>query len=361
MAPSSSTSSSEGTRRRLWPWAAILAVAGCALVTCACWLSVRSTVDSKRPLLLYVGDSFTGNYRLAPGDRLEDRTPVVLPRWQVRNFAWPGARTLDMLLQVHKAQTLLGRVDRVVLPLFVTKFAVAPPYIRLDKRGDNLKWLRADSSSLAVTVTLDDEHEKKLLVHKLGLLVGFYDLLEQLYVERVQWPAERDAIAGDPAERRARIDAKNAGRARSWNDRNVDADAIATSPAARDLDLLAKYLEGQGIPLLVVWLPVGNMDIVRARFSETARDNLATVRQAALEWTRSRGIDHVDLVDALPGRYYDDFTHLDEVAGIEVVVDAVSAWVRGSGQAGPGEVQSSLGSHQTAELLHGRGSGQKTH
>jgi hypothetical protein len=41
----------------------------------------------------------------------------------------------------------------------------------------------------------------------------------------------------------------------------------------------------------------------------------------------------VDLTDAIPGRTYDDFTHLNRVEGNDVLASAVAGFVRGGGMA----------------------------
>jgi hypothetical protein len=197
----------------------------------------------------------------------------------------------------------------------------------LDKRGDNLKWLPLASSSLPALETFDWELRKKLVIHKTGLLMGFYDLLEHLFVTGLKWPHERETMWQDPAPRRAKIDAKNVRRAQGWDQRVVDRDAILQSRAAKDLELLVDYLRERKIPLLIVWLPVGNMDIVRQQFSPRAQQNLEAVRRLSLEWSRARGVTHIDLVDGLPGPYYDDFTHLRDVRGNQIVANAVAGWV----------------------------------
>ena len=320
-------SSSTFSFRRWWPNAALLSVLGCLALSTSCYLSVRYSADDDGPLLLYAGDSRTGNYRFAPGDRLQDLTPERIPEgWLVHNYAWPGARPLDILLQIQKAETLLGHVDRVVVPLSVSRFRVGDPYLRLDKRGDNLKWLHADSLSLPTLETLDHEHKKNLLIHKLGLLMGFYDWIELMVVKNIQWPHEREIALNDPPKRRAKINAKTRRRATQWDTVPINPESFLESPAARDMDLLVDYLDAQSIPLLIVWLPVGNMDAVAATFSEKGRARLEEVRRLAVQWSRSRGVDHIDLVHSFKGEHYDDFTHLKTREGNQVIVDAVANW-----------------------------------
>ena len=337
MAQSSSTSSSEARPAGRWPKAALWSVAGCLVLTGLCWAGVWVAAAPADKCVLLVGDSFTGNYRFEAGSRLQDLMEAELPDdWSARNFARPGARTLDMLMQVYQAETLMGRVDRVVLPLFVTKLAVGPGYIRLDKRGDNLKWLPLTGRAPAPSEILNDEEQKKLVIHKLGLLVGFYDLIEYLYVEHFQSPRERAEMRLDPPSRRAKINAKNARRAKGWDTyeldwtdrRDMQRGRIATSQAAIDLDLLIRVLEDKGIPLLIIWLPMGNMDIVRDTFSPRAQANLARVAEVARGWSDARGVPSVDLIHGLPGVHYDDFTHLKTVEGNRIVAHIAAQWAQ---------------------------------
>ena len=333
MEKSSSTSSSE--RPSLWsrlPGAAVSMVVGCLLLTLACWAGIAAGVDRDKPTLIFVGDSFTGNYRFEAGDRLEDLTEEALgARWQVFNFARPGARTLDMLMQVHQAQTLVGDVELVVLPLFVSKFQVGDPYVRLDKRGDNLKWLRLSTSSGPVLDSFGAEYLKKLTIHKLGLLVGFYELLEHQFVERVQQPSDRARMRSDPPARRRAIDAKSDRHAQMWGGVAFDEAAFGTTGAAQDLSLLIDNLKAQGIPLLIVLIPAGNMDVVDRKFSPEGKANLERARQASRSWCAQRDVPSIDLTQRLPGQLYDDFTHLKEVEGNAIITRAITAWMSSDG------------------------------
>jgi hypothetical protein len=318
--------------RQLIPKAALWAVAASLGLSLACWLGVWLATEHGDRNVVLIGDSFTGNYRFEVGERIEDRLQTALgPQWRVWNAARPGARTLDMLLQLHQARTLHGDPDLVVLPLFVTKFAVDKPYLRLDKRGDNLKWLRLDSAAGPVLDSLDTEHWKKLAIHKAGLLVGFYDLLEYAWIEAVQSPNERAAMRAHDAGRARAIEAKIASHAREWQRIDPTAPGFADGPAARDLDLLVTYARTERIPLLILLIPVGNMDAVARVFSPLAQQHLEQARQVTRAWCERRGVAAVDLTDAIPGRTYDDFTHLNRVDGNDVLASAVAGFVRGGG------------------------------
>ena len=154
---------------------------------------------------MWVGDSFTGNYRFEPGERLQDLLGAEMgAEWTVVNHARPGARTLDIFMQVDQARLFHGEPDAVILPLQVSKLMPWESPVRMDKRGDNLKWWDVDLSSPLWT-SFNEEYRRKVLIHKLGLLAGFLDGIEYLYVEHVQNPLEREQMRKDAPKRQERI------------------------------------------------------------------------------------------------------------------------------------------------------------
>jgi len=254
------------------PLAALIALGVCLLASAATLVGSRLRVHRDRKLVIFIGDSFTNNYRVDEGERLEDLLSRELgDSYQVFNLARAGARPLDLLLQIHRGEMILGRVHRVVLPLTQDRLVVADPrrHTRLDQRGDNLKWLALSTDSRRTFSTFDGELWRKLVVHKLGLLFGFYDALQEEFVEHVQSPWERDRMRRDSPRRRRAIQRKIRELAGFW-------DAFSPSrlrldnAAGRDLALAVEYTRRTGIPLLIVLLPVGNMDVVRAEFSPRA-------------------------------------------------------------------------------------------
>ena len=63
-----------------------------------------------------------------------------------------------------------------------------------------------------------------------------------------------------------------------------------------------------------------------------AKANLDMARGQMLDWCQQQGVAAVDLTDRLGGHVYDDFTHLKDVRGNRVIVDAVQRWVAGGTQ-----------------------------
>ncbi len=315
------------------PLAVLLAVAAWALLALGAYVGVRLQSDTSKKTLVFVGDSFTGNYRFAKPQRLQDLAETALaPTWQVFNYGRPGAFALDILLQLQEAQRFSGRVDAVVLPLFVSKFLVTGPYARLDERGDNLRWLRLDSTACDVVATFGTELWKKLVIHKAGLLFAVYDLLQYAYIEAVQSPQERDHMRTNPPERRVAIEAHVIGHARTWDTATLAPATFLDSPAARDFRLFVAYAKTEHIPLLIALIPNGDPEEIALQFSPRAKANLDMARVQMLDWCQQQGVAAVDLTDRLGGHVYDDFTHLKDVRGNRVIVDAVQRWVAGGTQ-----------------------------
>lgn len=311
------------------PLAAILAVCGWAVLTLACYVGVRLQSDTSKKTLVFVGDSFTGNYRFAQPQRLQDLGEAALaPQWQVFNYGRPGAFALDILLQVQEAQRLTGRVDAVVLPLFVSKFLVTGPYARLDERGDNLRWLLWNGFAAEVVRTFPStELYKKLAIHQAGLLFGAFDLLQYAYIEQVQSPDERAHMRANPPERRVAIEAHIVGHARTWQDLDWNPKRLTDSPAAKDLELLVRYAQKQRIALLILLIPDGDPDEIAAQFPPKAQANLQAARQTMRGWCGRQGVGFADLTDRLGAHLYDDYTHLKDVRGNQILVDAAKRWV----------------------------------
>lgn len=312
--------------RRPLPKAAFAAVLACALLTGLAWAAVAWQRQSSAKVLVWLGDSFTGNYRFEAPDRLEDVTQPGAS-WQVFNFARPGAFTLDMLLQYDQARTLVGRVDAAVLPLFVGKLAQRGVYARLDERGDNLKWLRLHSDAGPVLNTLDTELRKKLAIHKAGLLFGFFDLAQYLWVDWIQSAQERQRMRANPPDRQSGIAARVREHAQAWEQRGLTAEDLREGRAAQDLELLVQRLRAQGTPLLVLLIPDGDPELMIQHFSRRAMMHHDAARKAMAQWCEGQGVAYADLTEGLGGHVYDDYTHLKDVRGQRRLAAAAEGWI----------------------------------
>ncbi len=285
-----------------------------------------SQADDEQPVAIFIGDSFTGNYRFEPGTRLQDLLEDKMPGWQVFNHARPGAQPLDYYMQVHQALWLHPRVDAVVLPIQVSKLMPGENPVRMDKRGDNLKWWNVDLSS-PLWASLNNEYRKKVLIHKAGLFFGFLDMAEYLYVEEIQSPMERAQMRENSADRQKKMAAKAKRVATYWNDYTVDIARVMTSRGVQDLAFLIADLKARAIPIHAILVPGGNPTIVRDHFPPQAKQTLRDAAEATRHWCRAMDISYTDVIDALPGESYDDFYHLKELPGNDRVAEAAKAWL----------------------------------
>ena len=80
------------------------------------------TASSDKPVAIFAGESFTGNYRFGEGERLQDLVAKEMnDSFQVLNHGKPGSRTLDIYMQVNQALWFHPRVDAVIIPLQISK------------------------------------------------------------------------------------------------------------------------------------------------------------------------------------------------------------------------------------------------
>ena len=72
---------------------------GLALAASAvCLATVRARFRDARPGIFLLGDSFIGNYRFDPGQRLQDQLESRNPGDRVENWGEPGASPGDFYL-----------------------------------------------------------------------------------------------------------------------------------------------------------------------------------------------------------------------------------------------------------------------
>ena len=311
-----------------FPFVPIAVVTFCVLLSTLSLAIVSHQSNDEKPLLVFVGDSFTGNYRFHKGQRLQDQVESMTEgEWQAFNHARPGARTLDIVMQAHQARWFHDRVDAVVLPLQISKLMPWESPVRMDKRGDNLKWWNVDLES-PLWASFDEEYKKKVLIHKIGLLMGFLDLGEFLFVEHIQSPKEREEMRADPPKRREKILKKIEAIEDHWTETSVVVQDVFDSQAARDLEVLVEDLQTAGIPLLVVVVPTGNPQVVQEQFSEEAQRHIKEAEEATLAWCKNHNLTVVNLATSLPGSAYDDFAHLKGIEGNKAITLPVVEWLR---------------------------------
>jgi hypothetical protein len=196
----------------------------------------------------------------------------------------------------------------------------------MDKRGDNLKWWNVDFQSPLWT-SFNEEYKKKVLIHKIGLLMGFLDLGEFLFVEHIQSPKEREEMRADSPKRRDKIQRKIEAIQDHWATTSVVPQDVYNSQAAQDLEVLVHDLKTARIPLLVVVVPAGNPEVVRESFSTEAQHNIKEAEKATLAWCAKHKLPVVNLATSLPGSAYDDFAHLKGIEGNEAISRPVVQWL----------------------------------
>lgn len=335
MATNLSTSSSEPHSHDTlpphgWPWALTACLLFCVLSGLATWGLVRLYYKDDRKVAVLVGDSFVANYRLEAGERLEDRIAEKLgPEWRVVNYAWPGSRPSDFLLEVHQARMLTGRVDLVVANLFPDKFLPQGQYVRFNRRGDWLKWLPWGDDPAKLGLSLDEGQRTQRVVHKLGLLLfAPFDVAEQWFTTHVQQVSERKKFKADGPERAARIEKYAAAQDSVWALRTHTPDSVMNTPAAQDMALLVQDMQARGTPLVFTLLPFGNPGLVKRHFGHTALARVATARAGTEAWLRHWKADWVDLEGDLSESDFDDLWHVKSAHSSDVIADHVADWVR---------------------------------
>jgi len=324
------TTSTDRTGTRPLPWVGVSVFAVCLTLSVLCLLAASQTASSKIPIAVFAGDSFTGNYRFDEGERLQDLVGHELDgEVEVLNHAKPGARTLDIFMQVHQALWFHPRMDAVIIPLQTSKLLPWESPARMDKRGDNLKWWDVDLDS-ELWASLNMEYRRKVVIHKAGLLVGFIDMIEYLYVTHIQSPRERAEMREDRPSRREKIKRKIRDISQHWNDTPVVQSEVFESQASQDLEMLVRDLKERDVAILIVIVPTGNPELVSEVFSAQAQRNIEDARLTTVAWCNRNEVDFVDLSKSLPGSAYDDFSHLKGVEGNQVIASAVSQWIKGN-------------------------------
>ena len=318
-------SSTQKMRLPRVPMAVLVCCVGLSTLSFA---AITSQSSDEQPLMVFVGDSFTGNYRFEKGARLQDLVEAETDhQWQAFNHARPGARTLDIVMQAHQALWFHERVDAVVLPLQISKLMPWESPVRMDKRGDNLKWWNVDFDS-PLWASFNEEYRKKVLIHKIGLLMGFIDLGEFLFVEHIQSPKEREDMRANSQKRQDKIQRKIGQIESHWTKTPVVQSEVFACQAAQDLEVLVSDLKRSGIPVLVVLVPAGNPKVIADSFSPEARKHLEQAEAATLAWCEEHDLPVVNVVDTLPGTAYDDFAHLKGLEGNQMISTSVVKWLK---------------------------------
>ena len=283
-----------------------------------------------RPQVFILGDSDIGNYRLVPGDRLQDVLERKEPGIRVVNWAEPGATPLDLYLQYRRGTLLAGRPQAVVIAFEPPKFISKVCPHRLDDGGANLRWLPWSREGLSLLRHLSRCERNEALVQQASLpFFALADALQQLWVRCVQWPHERAAMFTAGEERRRRIEAKARERAEGEVNYTIPGEEdFAAQTLAKDAQFLLAALRADGVETRVILMPYGNPELLRKTCSPEVLAKHDTVLVRMRHWLQAQSVAYIDLnapgeMAHFPAASWDDLDHMKDPAAFAYVADRV--------------------------------------
>lgn len=281
-------------------------------------LVLRIWLDDRRPKVWLLGDSCIGNYRILPGERLEDALGSLLPGLAVMNWAEPGARPYDLWLQDCKGRLVAGKPSAIVVAISPDKF-YGDSLDRFDEGGANLRWLPWNHDGLRLLERLEPAEFDGAMAEQLDVLgYASADLLRALWLRHVQWPWERQRMLSASPERARRIEAKTRELGTGLESMDPGDDAsFAGMPRTRDMEQVLGFWKAEGIPVLVVLHPYANPHLLARTWSPTALARRDSVTALMLRWLQRQPVKVLDLnrpdrIAAFPDSSWDDHAHLKD-------------------------------------------------
>ena len=284
----------------------------------------------RRPKIFLLGDSAIGNYRLDPGQRLQDFMERRDTGVRVENWAEPGATPLDFFLQYSRGSLVAGSPRSVVIALAPDKFLESTCAHRLDEDGVNLRWIPWDRTGVEFFRRLSPRERSVALVQQVS--VPFYavaDVGRSLWIRYVQWPWERSHMRTASIERQRMIEKKSLewGRAQD-TEKIVDDRAFDDLPKARDAEFLVHSLREKGIETKVIILPFGNPNLIRKTCSKRVLASHDTLIARMRDWLEDLGVTYVDFNTAeerghFPDSDWDDLDHLKAPSAFAYMSDRI--------------------------------------
>lgn len=295
-------------------------------VSLACWGIARFRFHDPRPKLFLLGDSNIGNYRLDPGDRLEDAWQREEPGLRVENWAEPGATPLDFFLQYCRGTLLAGRPQRVVIALEPQKLLPGVRPHRFDEGGVNLRWLPFSRQGWELWRRLTPEERNVAVAQKASLpLYAIADCVRSLWLRWIQWPRERAKMLAAGDERRRKIEAKAVERAEREETEEIPGDReLAELAYAQDAAFVLAALRAEGVETRVILMPYGNPEINRKTCSPSLLAKHDTLVVRMRRWLDRQQVDYVNLnapeeLERFPPSVWDDQDHLKDPAAIAYI------------------------------------------
>ncbi len=295
-------------------------------VTVVLYLAARCIYWDSRPRMYLLGDSAIGNYRLDPGQRLQDHLALLYPELRVENLAEPGSAPMDYYLQVTRAEFLAGK-PKVALVFFTPeKFLQDSGSRRFDEDGVNLRWLPWNRLGLELFGTLNAHEKSVAVVQQAGLpFFAVQDAARSLWIRYVQWPWERKQMRTAGPSRRTRIEAKVVQEGREEDSVVVPDSTVFSSQArSRDAEFMIRALRSEGTRVFIVILPFGNPNLMQRMWTPKVlayHDSLDYLMRA---WVRRQGMPYLDFnnpgdLSRFPDSNWDDLTHLKAPAAFAYI------------------------------------------
>lgn len=307
--------------------------------------ALRLSYQDERPKVFLLGDSFIGNYRLAPGERMQDLLEQQDPQLHVENWAEPGATPLDLFLQYSRGTLVAGRPEAVVIGLSPSVFESDSPPIsddagddsphRLDEDGANLRWIPWNKTGWNFFTHLTPRERNVAVVQQASLLLfSAADVGRALWVRFVQWPWERAQMQAAAADRRVRIERHALRSGTDLEHVQIREDAgFAAQPRARQARVTLQALRQEGVRTLVLILPYGNPELLRRTHSPAALAKRDLLIERVRTWLTSQGVAYLDFnvpkeLEHFPDTAWDDRCHLKSPAAVAYIAQRIDEALR---------------------------------
>ena len=293
-------------------------------------MAIRFGLYDQRPTLFLLGDSGIGNYRLEPGQRLQDFLEGKNSGAKVENWAEPGATPMDYFLQYSRGRLVSGKPQSVVVAFSPDKFIQGDALHRFDEGGINLRWIPWNRTGWKLFTHLTPKERNVAIVQQAS--VPFYALADfgkNLWVHYIQWPWERSQMHSATSNRLRKIELKSIECGKVLDTlQMVDEKAYAQLPLAKDAEFLLTYLQNEGIESRVVLLPIGNPGLIHKTYSIHAQANQDTLKERMRHWLDGLGQAYVDFNSPeemvhFPDSVWDDMVHLKSPAAFEYISQCV--------------------------------------
>ena len=310
-------------------------------------LGLKVYFHSSKSVIFLLGDSGIGNYRLDPGNRLQDVLEKANPGFVVQNWAQPGASSGDCFLQLERGILLAGEPAVVVIALSPDKFLEEAGAHRFTDDGANLHWIPWNSQGLAFFQSLSSRDRNIALVQQATL--PFYavsDLAQAAWIRYVQWPYERAAMRKSGRARKERIARFSSGIGQRFANLSIGNDSVfASSVQAKDGFFLVNSLRQQRIPTVAVLLPFANPELLRRTWSPAGLAKRDLVIERMENWMAHENVAYVDFNDAkdiqnFPDAVWDDHVHLKDPQAFEYIAERIDLSLLGRKSRLPSEAAS---------------------